>query len=165
MLIRTGIRRKRLSKTHLIDKKGGDKFSWLEDFNNPPDKIVVRRLGEVGFETDVGELRFRGDVNSPVCSLGGRGRGRDKQKSRHVGAQRPQESCLKGARLTSAFIPFIEYPQGLNIVASITEPGIRSQIPLICDRKRHSSNLGWSQETKQVFHPPPPQALGQVLHE
>lgn len=37
--------------------------------------------------------------------------------------------------LTSVFIPFIEYPQGLNIVASITEPGIRSRIPLICENR------------------------------
>lgn len=50
--------------------------------------------------------------------------------------QHLRKSCLRGAELTSAFIPFIEYPQGLNIVASITEPGIRSQIPLNWERKR-----------------------------
>lgn len=37
---------------------------------------------------------------------------------------------------TSVFIPFMEYPQGLNIVASITEPGIRSRIPLICEEEK-----------------------------
>lgn len=30
----------------------------------------------------------------------------------------------------------MEYPQGLNIVASITEPGIRSRIPLIWEEEK-----------------------------
>lgn len=65
------------------------------------------------------------------------GRTKRRSKSHHTEEPRAQKSCLTGAELTSAFIPFIEYPQGLNIVASITEPGIRSQIPLICDREGH----------------------------
>lgn len=73
---------KRSPITHLINKKRGDEFSWLEDVNHSPDKIIVGRLGEVGFKADVGELRFWGDVNSPVCSLdGGRERGRKEETS------------------------------------------------------------------------------------
>lgn len=78
----------------------------------------------------------------------------------------------KKETLTSAFIPFIEYPQGLNIVASITEPGIRSLIPLICNetqRKQstanqhtqcfnlpwlHTSNCGLNQTLHKSKHVP-----------
>lgn len=56
-------------KTYLIDKKRGHELSWLEHLHHLPDQIIVRCLGEVGFEADVGELRFRGDVDGPVSSL------------------------------------------------------------------------------------------------
>lgn len=36
----------------------------------------------------------------------------------------------------------MEYPQGLNIVASITEPGIRSRIPLICEDTEDNIQAG-----------------------
>lgn len=68
---RTHTQLKCFSTTHLIDKERGDELSWLEDVHHSPDKIIVGRLGEVGFKADVGELWFRGDVNSPVCSLDG----------------------------------------------------------------------------------------------
>lgn len=56
-------------KTHLIDKKRSHKFSWLEHLHHLPDQIIIRCLGEVGFEADIGELRLRGDVDGPVSSL------------------------------------------------------------------------------------------------
>lgn len=56
-------------KTYLIDKKCGHELSWLEHLHHLPDQIIVRCLGEVGFEANVGELRFRGDVDGPVSSL------------------------------------------------------------------------------------------------
>lgn len=73
---------KKKQHTHLIDEKCGDKFSWPEHFNHPPDKIIVCGLGEVGFKTDIGEFWFRGDVNSPVCSLGGGGGEKDRKKTK-----------------------------------------------------------------------------------
>ncbi len=56
-------------KTYLIDKKRSHKFSWLEHLHHLPDQIIVRCLGKVGFEADVGELWLRGDVDGPVSSL------------------------------------------------------------------------------------------------
>lgn len=55
--------------THLIDKKRSHKFSRLEHLHHLPDQIIVRRLGQVGFKADVGELWLRGDVDGPVSSL------------------------------------------------------------------------------------------------
>ena len=55
--------------THLIDKESCHKFPWLEHLHHLPDEVVVRRLGEVGLEADVGELGLRGDVDGPVSSL------------------------------------------------------------------------------------------------
>lgn len=115
---------------YLIDKKRRHKFPWFEDIHDFADKLVIRRLGEVGFKADIRELWFGGDVNRPVSSL-------ERQpisiiEHRATFSQKLKTCSLKWL-LTSVFIPFMEYPQGLNIVASITEPGIRSRIPLICE--------------------------------
>lgn len=124
-------------KTHLIDKKRSHKFSWLEHLHHLPDQIIVRCLGEVGFEADVGELWLRGDVDGPVSSLQKTGGATLQKCSCHW--QIDGGDCSNKETLTSAFIPFIEYPQGLNIVASITEPGIRSRIPLIYEKNISTS--------------------------
>ncbi len=54
---------------YLIDEKRCHKFSWFEDIHDFADKVVIGRLGEVGFKADIGELWFRGDVDRPVSSL------------------------------------------------------------------------------------------------
>lgn len=58
-----------VTRAYLINKKRSHKFPWLEDVHDFPDEVVVGRLGEVGFETNVRKLRLRGDVNRPVSSL------------------------------------------------------------------------------------------------
>lgn len=115
---------------YLVDEKRCHKFPWFEDIHNFADKLVIRRLGEVGFKADIGELWFGGDVNRPVSSLERQPNSITLQNTEQLShKETPSFKCL----LTSVFIPFMEYPQGLNIVASITEPGIRSRIPLICE--------------------------------
>ncbi len=54
---------------YLIDEKRCHKFSWFEDIHDFADKVVIGRLGEVGFKADIGELWFGGDVDRPVSSL------------------------------------------------------------------------------------------------
>lgn len=61
---------KKKNTTHLIDKKRGHKLSRLENLHHLADQVVIRRLGEVGFKADIGELRLRCDVDGPVSSLG-----------------------------------------------------------------------------------------------
>lgn len=118
-------------RTCLVDKQRRHKFSWLEHIHHLPDEVVIGGLGEIGFKADVGELWLRGDVDGPVSSLLG-----DEQTHSSKERHRPDMKLGTEWALTSVFIPFIEYPQGLNIVASITEPGIRSRIPLICKFKK-----------------------------
>lgn len=112
---------------YLIDEQRRHKFPWIEDIHNLADELIIGCLGEVGFKADVGELWFRGDVNRPVSSL-------EREPALITGLENDsQRETALNVLLTSVFIPFMEYPQGLNIVASITEPGIRSRIPLICE--------------------------------
>lgn len=63
------LQRTNTTTTYLIDKKRCHELSRFEHIHHLADQIVVRRLGEVGFEADVGELRLRGDVDGPVSSL------------------------------------------------------------------------------------------------
>lgn len=70
------------------------------------------------------------------CEWSSKFPGEKNPESHQANSSSLQNNCTNWLTLTSAFIPFMEYPQGLNIVASITEPGIRSRIPLICGRKK-----------------------------
>lgn len=41
----------------------------MEGVQNPSDNLLVRAVGRVGLETDVGEFRFRSNVDCHVASL------------------------------------------------------------------------------------------------
>jgi len=55
--------------THLINKEGCYKFSWLENLYNFSNQVIIRSLTYVCFKTNVREFWFWSDVNSPVSSL------------------------------------------------------------------------------------------------